>query len=85
MMLASLSTSVLLNLALINVIWALESCYYPDGRLIEADTPCDPEAPNHSMCCARGDICLSNNLCFVPNINHYHRGVCQPHSLTVFD
>lgn len=53
---------------------AQASCYYPGGKLVGADTPCDPDA-SHSMCCAPGDICLSNKLCFVPNINHYHRGV----------
>ncbi|KAL8936191.1 MAG: hypothetical protein Q9216_005058 [Gyalolechia sp. 2 TL-2023] len=34
----------------------------------------------HSMCCGPTDICLSNGLCYVADINRLHRGSCTDSS-----
>lgn len=53
---------------------ASASCYYPNGKLVREDSPCNPNS-KVSMCCGPTDICLSNGLCYVANINALHRGV----------
>ncbi|EDU47132.1 hypothetical protein PtrSN002B_007082 [Pyrenophora tritici-repentis] len=56
-------------------------CYFPDGTLVERDTPCSTAA--NSTCCGQGFACLSNNLCAVtshvdagPGQSTYVRGSC---------
>lgn len=52
---------------------AQRNCYYPGGKLVERDSPCNPTA-DHSSCCDPGDVCLSNGLCFVTILNILTRG-----------
>lgn len=51
-------------------------CFWPDKSSAPEDTPCDPNAED-SMCCGPTDICLSNKMCYVANINGMHRGVSR--------
>ena len=67
-------------LYLYSSISAQAPCYYPNGDLIPADTPCNP-GELHSMCCNGRDICLSNGLCFETFGNVLNRGVCWPVSV----
>lgn len=64
-------------LYLLNSIYAQAPCYYLNGEVQTANTPCNP-GELHSMCCNRNDICLSNGLCFTTRINGLSRGVCWP-------
>ena len=52
-------------------------CYYPNGDLVLADSPCDPDA-EHSACCGAppfGVACLSNKLCRTQP-GDFSRGSC---------
>ncbi|RAR05697.1 hypothetical protein DDE83_007265 [Stemphylium lycopersici] len=60
---------------------AVAACYFPNGDVIEADTPCNSSGP--STCCGEGFACVSNNLCMVtehydagPGQSTYVRGSC---------
>ncbi|KAI9882479.1 MAG: hypothetical protein M1823_005779 [Watsoniomyces obsoletus] len=51
---------VLVLAALLPTSYAI--CYYPNGRVAEADQPCNDES-EHSSCCGPGWACLSNKMC----------------------
>lgn len=49
--------------ALLIAIARAQTCYYPDGKSIAMDIPCNPDAPQTS-CCASDQFCLSDGLCY---------------------
>ena len=60
-------------------------CYFPDGTIVERDTPCG--STGNSTCCGQGFACLSNNFCAVteyvnagPEQSTYVRGSCTDES-----
>ena len=50
-----------------------QTCYYPDGKSIATDIPCDPNAPA-SSCCGKDSFCLTDGLCYGGGI--VTRGSC---------
>ena len=59
------------------------NCYYPDGSIATADTPCNSAANGTSVspCCANSNICVDNALCLTPclTVNRLpiiYRGSC---------
>ncbi|KAI9147813.1 hypothetical protein HJFPF1_12845 [Paramyrothecium foliicola] len=54
----------LLSFLLLDISFAAQRCYYPNGFEARDDYPCDPDA-EVSVCCGRGfgSVCLSNKLC----------------------
>lgn len=61
---------------------AAATCYFPDGDISPADTPCDDEATD-TFCCYNKQACLSNKICLTGNVNgvdQYARGTCTDQS-----
>lgn len=60
-------------------------CFYPDGSRpspSEGDYfPCGPDSGPHSACCAKGDGCSTNGLCF-GNAGYMYRGGCTDSNWT---
>lgn len=40
-----------------------QTCYYPDGKTISKDVPCDSSASG-SSCCGSDSFCLAGGLCY---------------------
>ena len=53
-----------------------ESCYWPSRQLADNYLPC----PNSKACCATGEACLSNGLCYGAYFNIAYRGACTDKS-----
>ena len=52
-------------------------CYWPNGKPAGDNwTPCG----DSKVCCAAGEACLSNKLCFGSNLNAAYRGACADKS-----
>lgn len=51
------------------LLWTVSSladdrkCYNPDSSQATADVPCTDE--DNTFCCNKGDICMSNGLCYL--------------------
>ena len=61
---------------------AAATCYFSDGDISPADTPCDDEATD-TFCCFNRQACLSNKICLTGNVNgvdQYARGTCTDQS-----
>ena len=54
----------------IHVTHAQQQCYWPDGSLVDSSTDgfLNCYSDRDSQCCANGEVCLSNGLCFGPGI-----------------
>ena len=56
--------------------FALAKCYYPDGSEMGANyRPCD-SGKEFNMCCAEGDECRPDGLCFNNQTNLIYRDGC---------
>jgi len=64
-------------------------CYWPDTtqvgyyhglshKLNYTFRPCDSEG--ESACCAEGEVCLTNGLCFGATVGSVYRGACTDRS-----
>ena len=74
-------TSVLLfsfPLLSLAAVPAQDSCFWPSGDLASGYTPCADNAAEQSVrsCCGKGEVCLSNGLCFSTAIGVVYRGAC---------
>jgi hypothetical protein len=54
-----------------------QTCYYPDGKSISTDVPCNPDAPQ-SACCGSDEFCLADGLCYGGGL--VTRGSCTDQS-----
>lgn len=50
-----------------------QQCYYPDGKTLSPDTPCDTSA-TAAACCPSNAFCLSGGLCVAGGV--ISRGSC---------
>ncbi|KAB8200543.1 hypothetical protein BDV34DRAFT_204596 [Aspergillus parasiticus] len=66
----------LLFFLLIQSVYSVQTCYWPDGTPATEDVPCSDE--KYAPCCRSGNLCLSNNLCLNVAIQPYvlSRGAC---------
>ncbi|BAE61593.1 hypothetical protein AFCA_007795 [Aspergillus flavus] len=66
----------LLFFLLIQSVYSVQTCYWPDGTPATEDVPCSDE--KYASCCRSGNLCLSNNLCLNVAIQPYvlSRGAC---------
>jgi len=53
----------------------LTDCYWPNGNNATSLFVCSPDAEN-SHCCRKGDVCLTNGLCFSPGLGTVLRRGC---------
>lgn len=73
-------TFITLQLCLRGVAQLVEShCYWPDST--DASTGSDTYVPcfvnaSTSVCCLRGDLCLTTGLCFTPDLGQVYRATC---------
>ncbi|GIC86256.1 uncharacterized protein Aud_002624 [Aspergillus udagawae] len=68
--------------AFISIARAAETCYWPNGKATPSNwVPC----PNSKVCCAVGEACLSNNLCYGSKLNIAYRGACTDISWPIAD
>ncbi|KAA8650906.1 uncharacterized protein ATNIH1004_003596 [Aspergillus tanneri] len=51
-----------------------EKCYWPNGKEAEDNWV---RCPGRTHCCASGEACLSNNLCYEAHLNIAYRGACS--------
>jgi len=64
-------------------IFAQQACYWPDGTQVTPQnnrynfTAC---FEGDSQCCANGEVCLSNGLCFSGPQGQLYRGACTDRS-----
>lgn len=57
-------------------------CYWPNGNPAGDNwTPCG----DSKVCCAAGEACLSNKLCYESNLNVAYRGACADKSWPLSD
>lgn len=66
-----------LSLAIRHVHSQQPQCWYPDGKTLANDTPCNVSA-NVSSCCLPSLLCLDNGLCFGHGV--VSRGSCTDKS-----
>ncbi|KAF7596998.1 hypothetical protein BBP40_011364 [Aspergillus hancockii] len=59
-----------------------ETCYWPNGK--PAPDNYHPW-PNSKVCCAAGEACLSNGLCYGAKLNIAYRGACTDSSWPIAD
>lgn len=62
-------------------IFALDPCFFPNGKIANSAASCwDTDGKQTVLCCQMGDLCLSNQICAATNDQskelRYYRGAC---------